>query len=140
MTKAMLSNYTLFIENFKSALYVLGLFSWGYLTFVLMEVTICKDARQVNTQKLLNRPWAVRWDIFKRSLRKLFYRASVGMLTASFLITMLLIDQLWNNLPKQFYMIIFHCVCPMSLIYLYKSMGHRVTFFVKFGLFLKGQE
>lgn len=133
------SSFSILLAHFMGVLYILALFSWGYLTLVLMEVTICKDAKQIDTHKLLHRPVRVRLRMFKRSLRSLFYRSSVGMFLGAFLATMYLMHQLWINEPKHTEWILFHDIFPLSTIYLFHWLGHDVTFFVKLKLFLKGE-
>lgn len=133
------NNLQMLIDVVIAGFYISALFCWGYLTIVLMEVTVCKDARSINTQKLLHKPLSLRFKIFKRSLRNIFYRASFGMFIGAILATLILIHQLWINSPKQIEWVIFHNIFPLSTIYLFHWLGHDVTFFVKLRLFLKGE-
>lgn len=135
----MQSSFTILVQNFINLFYISSLFAWGYLTLVLMEITICKDARHGRAYKLLNKPMAVRYKLFKRSLGDLFYRSVFGMFIGAFLATMYLVNQLWMNEPKVLPWIIFHNIFPLSAIFLFKYLGHEVTFFVRLRMFFKGQ-
>lgn len=124
----------------KTVMLITGLFSWGYLTLLLMEITICKDARQINTVKLLQRPVHVRFKLLKRSLRSVFYRACAGMFIGSFIVTMNIIQQIWVGENKTINWCFFHLIFPISCAALFHVQGYYVTFFVRFKDFLAGKQ
>lgn len=133
------SSLSVVAENLLSFMYVGSLFAWGYMYLVLMEVLICKDGRHVKFNNLLNKSISLRFIMLKRNFRNLFYRISAGLFISSIIAILVLMFQLWNNVPKDTGWVFFHCITPICLIYLYHYLGHDAAFFVKFILFLKGE-
>lgn len=121
---------------------LIGLIEWGALTLLLMEVTICKDARSVNTSRILNRSISARLRLFKRSFRSAFYRASVGLFTGSMMAMFVMMNKLWNgSLAREIFpWSIFSLFFPLCIFILYREIGFSLTFFQKFSGFLKGEE
>ena len=133
------NSLTVVAENILSFMYIGSLFAWGYLYLVLIEVIICKDGRHMKVTNLLNKSLFLRFKALKKNLRSLFYRVSVALCTSSFIAVMVLMFQLWNNVPKDTGWVIFHCITPIAIAYLYHHLGYHASFFVKFRLFLKGE-
>lgn len=119
--------------------YIIGLFQWAALTLVLMEVTVCKDARTVNSTRILNTSLSARLRLFKRSFRTYFYKGSIGLLICSLLIMFGIIDNLWaGRIPRTIWAS-FSLVMPASLLMLYHHLGFTLTWFRKLGLFFRNQ-
>lgn len=133
------SNFSILVDNLICFFYICELFTKGYLTLVLMQVVVCKDATRGNISKLLNRPVMIRWKLFKKSLRNLFYRISVALLIASLIALITMINHLWTNYPRHINWILFHNISSIAMIYLYHYLGHDAIFFVKLKLFLKDE-
>lgn len=121
---------------------LVGLLEWGILTLLLMEVTICKDARAVNTSRILNKSLSARLRLFKRSFRSAFYRASVGLFVGSMLAMCVMMHKLWNGsmVREIFPWSVFSLFFPFCIFILYREFGFSLTFFDKFKGFLKGEE
>ena len=121
---------------------LIGLVEWGVLTLLLMEVTICKDARSVNTSRILNRSISARLRLFKRSFRSAFYRASVGLFAGSMMAMFVMMNKLWNgSIAREIFpWSIFSLFFPLCIFILYREFGFSLTFFDRFKGFLKGEE
>lgn len=121
---------------------LIGLIQWGILSLLLMEVTICKDARAVNTSRILNKSLSARLRLFKRSFRSAFYRASVGLFIGSMMAMFVMMEKLWNGVLsfEIFPWSIFSLFVPLCIFILYREFGFSLTFFNKLKRFLKGEE
>ncbi len=123
----------------KLILHWFGLFGWAYLSLLLMEVVVCKDARMMNIQRLLELSFKRRSKIFLRNLKSPYYFASVMILLASFFALCQLSLELWTtaSLTKSIRWSIFHPVLSQGLIILYRSFGYRITYISKIKEFLE---
>jgi len=129
-----LSLVTLWFAN------LIGLFEWGILSLLLMEVTICKDARSVKTSRILNKSLSARLRLFKRSFRSAFYRASVGLFAGSMLAMFVMMNNLWNGqvIKQIFPWTIFSIFFPLCIFILYREIGFTLTFYEKLRSYIKG--
>lgn len=136
------------MDNYSTSLLIkfllqsVGLLEWAYLTLLLMEVAICKDARRVNTKRILESSFRARLRLFTRSFKNEFYRASVALFIGSLIAVFTIINEMWTGfLPlKKYSWVIFSCFFPLAIASLYHYQGYYVTFFRKFKLFWDGKQ
>ncbi len=120
---------------------MLGIIHWSILFLLLMEVVICKDARTVNTSKILNKRFAVRLRVFKRSYRDQFYKASLLIFGCSLFAVVSTVGDIWiGHFPRPPYIwTLVSLVLPIGIKILYNHMGYSLTLLQHFKIYLKNQ-
>lgn len=119
---------------------ITGILVWSVLVYILIEVVICKDARTVNTSRILSVPISKRIRLFKRSFRTLFYRGSLLLLVGSLYAILVMVNNLWQGvLPTSGRFVALSLSIPVGIIMIYRHYGHSVTWFDKLRLFFKDQ-
>lgn len=120
---------------------MIGILEWSILLLMLAEVIICKDARQINTERILNTPKEVRLRIFRKSWKSPFYKATfIIFFSAMFSMVTMILDLWLHNMPRAPYTwTLISLILPLGLIFLYSYLGYQITFFKKFTLFIHDQ-
>ena len=121
------------IAGTLNVMMIIGFVAWCYLLLVIFQLILCKDASELMAGKLLNRPLAVRWRVFKRSLHDPWYLGSLGVFFGVICIVWYLGYEFLHEIPKPTLAVFFHFFFAPSLGWLYYQRGYRAIFFVKFG-------
>lgn len=120
---------------------LIGIIEWTLVFFVTMEVVICRDARHGDITKILNSPLMVRWKLFKRSWKSLFYKGTWLIWLCSLYSVIEMISDLWlGHFPQPPYTwTIISLFLPIGIFIIYIAKGYRITLFQKFHLFMLDQ-
>jgi hypothetical protein len=131
--------YWIIITMFFSRL--IGILEWFVVLLLLMEVILCKDARTVNTVRIMNTAAAVRLRMFKTSWKSLFYRGTFILFFCALFSMVSMVSDLWlGHMPRAPYTwTMVSLFLPVGIYCIYKNMGYQITLFTKFNLFIKDQ-
>lgn len=120
---------------------VIGIIEWWLVSLLLMEVVICKDAKTVNTARILNTPLSVRIRMFKKSWKSNFYKGNFIVFFVSIFAIVSLVSDMWlGRMPRAPYTwTMVSLFLPLGIYLTYSSKGYEITLFKKFQLFLMDQ-
>lgn len=109
-----------------------GILLYGWLILILIDVVICKDAKEIDTQKLFTRSISMRLKLFKRSLGNNFYKGSLALLLGCILVIFIrLSDFSAGVLQLPSVRAVATILIPGGLILVYSFLGYRSPFFRK---------
>lgn len=108
-----------------------GVFLYGWLSIILMEVVLCKDARQIDTAKLFSKRFTTRMRLFKRSMGGMFYRGTFCLWIGCYIVLFIRLTELSGGVipPTNSPRAIASMLIPYGVILLYKAWGHQSTLF-----------
>lgn len=108
-----------------------GIFLYAWLSIILMQVVLCREAKEIDTKKLFSRSISLRLKLFRRSLGSNFYRGSILIWIACYIVIFLRVQELTGgiipqtNSPRT----IASMFLPGGIIWLYKYMGYESSLF-----------
>lgn len=120
---------------------IIGIIEWSVTLLLLMEVVLCKDAKHVDTARIMNTRLTVRLRMFKKSWKSRFYRGTfILFFCALFSMTSMVSDMWLGHMPRAPYTwTLVSLILPLGIYFIYAAKGFKITLFNKFGLFMKNQ-
>lgn len=121
---------TSLILIFFTILNAVGLMLYGWLILILIDVIVCKDAKEIDTRKLFTRSVSLRLKLFKRSLGNNFYRGSLVLLIGCILVVFIRLGDFSAGIIQLPSVRAFATVfVPGGLILVYTFLGYKSPIF-----------
>lgn len=111
----------------------IGIYLYAYLSIVLLQVILCRHARDIDTAKLFSKALSVRLNLFKRSLGNTFYLGSFCIWIACYIVIIIRLNEITGGyIPRTDTLRpIVSMLLPFGIIKLYRYLGYQNVLFKK---------